>query len=61
MPIVPASASSDALDVLAWVLCPARAFAAHEPDAAATARALRPIKAELCRRFRAARAALIRN
>jgi hypothetical protein len=45
--------------VLAVVLCPARAFGAG--DSAEAARALLPVKAELCRRFRAARAARHKN
>ena len=45
-----------AAEVLAVVLCPARAFG----NAAAAARVLKPVKAELCRRFRDARAARFR-
>ncbi len=57
LPSKPETAS----EILALVLCPARAFAAGPRDAAAAALALLLVKAELCRRFRAARAALIRH
>jgi hypothetical protein len=56
LPKKPESAS----EVLAVVLCPARAFGSGA-DVAAAARALLPVKAELCRRFQAARAAQRRN
>jgi hypothetical protein len=49
-----------AAEVLAVVLCPARAFAGRH-DAAAAAEVLRPIKAELIRRFRASCAARARS
>jgi hypothetical protein len=49
-----------AAELLAVVLCPARAFA-DRGDAAAAARALLPIKAALIHRFRAACAARARS
>jgi hypothetical protein len=52
---------STAAELLAVVLCPARGFATGSRDAAAAARVLRPIKAELIRRFRAACAVRARN
>ena len=51
------SPAASATEVLAWVLCPAHAFGPEE-DAV---EALEAIKAELCRRFLAAQAALVRN
>jgi hypothetical protein len=42
-----------AIDVLAFVLCPARAFApaGSERELAAVREMMRPMKAEACRRF----------
>jgi len=41
-----------AREVLAMVLCPARAFAGSDAEGEEAGRALRPIKAALIRRFR---------
>jgi hypothetical protein len=50
--MLPIDAGS-ARDVLAMVLCPARAFAGSDEEGAAAAAALLPVKAALIRRFRA--------
>jgi hypothetical protein len=50
--MLPIDAGS-ARDVLAVVLCPARAFAVSDEEGAEAAAALLPVKAALIRRFRA--------
>lgn len=50
-----------ATELLAFVLCPARAFATRPGEAAEAARALKPVKAALVRRFVAARTQKLRS
>ena len=58
--MLPIDAGS-ARDLLAVVLCPARAFAGSDAEGAEAAAALRPVKAALIRRFRARSRRAARN
>lgn len=53
--------AGSARDLLAVVLCPARAFAGSDAEGAEAAAALLPVKAALIRRFRARRRRAARN
>jgi hypothetical protein len=53
--------AGNARDVLAVVLCPARAFAGSDEEGAEAAAALLPVKAALIRRFRARTRKATRN
>jgi hypothetical protein len=44
--------ATSARDILAVVLCPARAFAGCDAEGAAAAEVLRPVKVALIKRFR---------
>jgi hypothetical protein len=53
--------AASALDVLAMILCPARAFAGSDAEGEEAGRALVDVKAALIRRFRAKEKRRTRN